>query len=130
MPVNKLIYLHTCCYNKASTLITLIIIKMQIYIGLTSCLFLCVASNPQNPNFCLAFTFPNRMLVSLTCTVKFVDSFERRRTSANAMVKPFSMLSLKLQKRMSMCLGTNCRTGEQGKFNILYYNRKSLQTEE
>lgn len=101
---------------------------MHIYTGLTSCF--CVLTNPQNHNCCVAFIFPKRMLASLTCTVKFADSFERRCTSANAMVKPFSMLSLKLQKRMSMCLGTNCSTGEQGKFNILYYNRRSLQTEE
>lgn len=50
------------------------------------------------------------LLVPLTCTVKLVDFFERRRTSAKAMVKPFSMLSLKLQNRTSMWLGTNCST--------------------
>lgn len=52
------------------------------------------------------------LLLPLTCTVKLVDSFERRRTSAKAMVKPFSMLSLKLQNRTSMWLGTNCSTAQ------------------
>lgn len=50
------------------------------------------------------------LLGPLTCTVKLVDSFERRRTSAKAIVKPFSMLSLKLQNRTSMWPGTNCST--------------------
>lgn len=52
------------------------------------------------------------ILVTLTFTVKFVDSFERRRTSAKAMVKPFSMLSLKLQNRTSTWPGTNCNTAQ------------------
>lgn len=41
-------------------------------------------------------------LCLLTCTVKLVESIDRRRTSAKAKVKPFSILSLKLQKRTSM----------------------------
>lgn len=55
---------------------------------------------PQAKNQGLFFL--DRMRLSLTCIVKFVDSLDRRHTSANAMVNPFSMLSLKLQKRTSM----------------------------
>lgn len=70
------------------------------------------------------------LLRSLTCTVKFVDSSERRRTSANAMVKPFSTLSLKLQKRTSTWLGTNCSTGDTRKSSKQDVHRKVPVTQQ
>lgn len=44
------------------------------------------------------------------------------------MVKPFSMLSLKLQKRTSMWLGTNCSTGDTRKRSKQDIDRKLSQT--
>lgn len=73
-------------------------------------------------------------MIPLTCTVKLVDSFDRRRTSAKAWVKPFSMLSLKLQKRTSMWLGTNCSTagsedsdGVRPGLNTTAYHHSSMK---
>jgi len=55
----------------------------------------------------------HHLLLRLTCTVKLLDSCARRRTSAKAMVRPFSIRSLKLQARTSMLLGTNCSTAQR-----------------